>query len=70
MKKQITVALTANDTTLLLESVAYRMMALESIRHRPMAAPTTASKKEALAAVLARLQTAVAQSRTSGAATH
>jgi hypothetical protein len=62
MKKQITVALTANDTTLLLESVAYRMMALNSIRHRAAAAPTAASKKEALAAVMATLQSAVAQS--------
>ncbi len=66
MKKQITVALTADDTTLLLESVAYRMMALDAIRHKPAKAPAAVSKKEALAAVMATLQSAVAESRVTG----
>ncbi len=66
MKNQITVALTADDTTLLLESVAYRMMALGATRHKAATLPTAASKKEALAAVMAMLQSAVEQSRGGG----
>ncbi len=59
MKNQITVALSADDTTLLLESIAYRMMALDSIRHKPATLPVAVSKKEALAAMRVLLQSAV-----------
>ncbi len=67
MTTDIRMALSPDETRLLLESLAYRMMALHAIGHNPPAGCTAARKGEALAALMSLLREACEQPRTDGA---
>ncbi len=58
MATDIKMALSPDDARLLLESLAYRMMALHAIGHNPPAGCTAIRKGEALAALVIVLREA------------
>lgn len=58
MNKKIKVKLTDADATLLLESLAYRLMGLEATGSSPQVSTARAVKREAIVAVMSALDSA------------
>lgn len=58
MDEKIKVALTQADTTLLLESLTYRLMGLEATGTNPQVSTARAVKKEAIVAIISALDSA------------